>query len=165
MSPAQKQLFDHVKEFLEPAVAAPSSGAVLQFPATYPARDRRFLQDLADQLHLSIAFDEYNDKEEPIITLRLAEDMVDMMTAEDEDLAEGMDQIDLDDDEDEWREAINRVLEKYEKAPVIPDRTEAEFEEQYEAQFQQKMDTWRRDYYHVCCAFASLVSRLACFSN
>lgn len=157
MSPAQKQLFDQVKEFLEQAVLAPNSGAVLQFPATYPARDRRFLQDLADQLHLSIAFDEYNDKEEPIITLRLAEDMVHMMTAEEEDLADGIDQIDLEDEGDEWREAINRVLDKYEKAPVIPDRTEAEFEEQYAAQFQQKMDSWKKDYYHVCLIACDLV--------
>lgn len=133
------------------AIAEPTANHALSFPATYPARDRRFLQGLADQLRLSIAFDEFNDNDEPIIVLRLAEEMVDMITTEEEDLAQGMAEVDLDDDEDdEWREAINRVLEKYEKAPVIPDRTEQEFEEQYEAQFQEKMNTWKQEYYRVC---------------
>lgn len=144
----QRELFNRIKTFLEPAIADPTGEHVLRFPATYPARDRKFLQDLSDQLHLFIAFDEFDEKDEPVIALRLDEDMVDMMTSEQEDLVEGVKKVDLD-DSDEWREAINRVLEKYEKAPVVPDRTEQQFEEHYEAQFQERMNSWKREYYKV----------------
>ena len=148
-------------------LAHPSTEASVRFPAKYPARDRRFLQELADELRLAIAFDEFDENDEPIIVLRLDENMVHLMLADHEselvDRFGGMqiqqsenddDYEDVaDDDEDdgpgEAREAIDRVLAKYAKAPVLADVSESDFEDEYAVKLKEKMDKWKGEYYKV----------------
>lgn len=52
-------------------------------------------------------------------------------------------------DGSEWQQAIKRVLKKYEKAEVAKEFNEEEFEQQMEKEIQDKMVTWKADYYKV----------------
>lgn len=122
--------------------SSPTPGAQVQFPAVYPARDRRFLQDLANALHLSIAFDEFDDNDEPVIVLRFDEDV----------FASMMEELSLNGKEEEggeWKDAVDRVLKKYEKAQTLEDQSESDFEEAYEAKLKEKMHVWKKEYYQV----------------
>ena len=53
-------------------------------------------------------------------------------------------------EEAEWQKAIRRVLRKYERAEVQKEFDEEEFEKQMEKEIQEKMITWKSDYYKVC---------------
>ncbi|GAA5913499.1 chromatin-binding exonuclease XRN1 [Sporobolomyces salmoneus] len=50
-------------------------------------------------------------------------------------------------EESEWQRAIKRVLKKYEKAEVSKEYNEEEFEQEMEREIQEKMITWKADYY------------------
>ena len=162
-------MYEQVRTFLDDTLATPDPAAALTIPATLPARDRRFLQELADGLHLSIAFDEYDAADEPIIVLRFDEHLLALAAEDDEEDADGDDGEDGDwvddsDEEDdgapaatnghadaapaEWRQAIDRELAKYAKAPV-KDVTADDFEDEYERKLEAKMAEWRADYYRV----------------
>lgn len=120
------------------------------FPARYPARDRRFLQDLADELRMSISFDEFDENDENIIVLSFDPESVGLMQADNEAGADDDGEWEDDEEDDrEWKEAIERVLKKYEKAPVKEDVTEEDFEDQYAKTLNEKMDNWKREYYKV----------------
>jgi 5'-3' exoribonuclease 1 len=148
----QRKLFQQIKGYVQSAIDHPTEAGTLYFPAKYPARDRRFLQDVASELRLSIAFDEFNEQDEPVIALRLDEEMVDLMQAD--GLADDIDGFTIDGEstsgqEGEWKQAIDRVLNKYDKAPTLPDHSESDIEDQYQAKLKEKMDTWKREYYKV----------------
>lgn len=53
-------------------------------------------------------------------------------------------------DDEESRAAVDRVLKKYEKAPVADADEEGSFDERYKRSVQEKMDEWKRGYYQVC---------------
>lgn len=142
----QRYLFNEIAKFVRMTFSSPTPGAQVQFPAIYPARDRRFLQDLANALHLSIAFDEFDDNDEPVIVLRFDEDVFSSM----------MEELSLNgkEEEGEWRDAVNRVLNKYEKAQTLEDQSESDFEEAYETKLKEKMHGWKKEYYQVCRSLA-----------
>ncbi|GAA6063728.1 hypothetical protein JCM10212_001629 [Sporobolomyces blumeae] len=52
-----------------------------------------------------------------------------------------------DKDEAEWQQAIRRVLRKYERAEIAKEFNEDDFEKQMEKEIQDKMVTWKADYY------------------
>ncbi|GAA5869902.1 hypothetical protein JCM16303_001836 [Sporobolomyces ruberrimus] len=52
-----------------------------------------------------------------------------------------------DKEESEWQMVIKRVLRKYEKAEVAKEFNEEEFEQQMEKEIQEKMVSWKSDYY------------------
>ncbi|GAA6005367.1 hypothetical protein JCM11491_002675 [Sporobolomyces phaffii] len=52
-----------------------------------------------------------------------------------------------DKDDSEWEGAIKRVLAKYEKAEVAKEFNEEEFEREMEREIEEKMVTWKSDYY------------------
>ena len=54
-----------------------------------------------------------------------------------------------DDDDEESRAAVDRVLNKYEKAKVMEDDKEGDFDARYELSIKEKMDEWKRGYYKV----------------
>ena len=54
-----------------------------------------------------------------------------------------------DDDDEEGNAAIVRVLGKYEKAKVMEDDKEGDFDARYELSIKEKMDEWKRGYYKV----------------
>ena len=71
---------------------------------------------------------------------------------EGEDVEEGGEDSEWEDAEDdaESRAAVDRVLKKYEKAPVADPEAEGTFDERYERSMKEKMDEWKRGYYKVC---------------
>ncbi|KAK4989910.1 hypothetical protein LTR28_001538, partial [Elasticomyces elasticus] len=103
---AQKELFRLVKRF----VNEDEKDAVLDLPTTLPARDRKFVEELADDLHLqwkSVVNDQ-GDRHLQLSFQGQAEQ-------------KGQDgRGEEDDDEDEEAQlAIFRVLKRYEKAQVV----------------------------------------------
>lgn len=67
----------------------------------------------------------------------------DALNSEWEDEASG------DDDDDEANAAVDRVLKKYEKAPVMDLDAQGSFDERHERSVKEKMDEWKRGYYQV----------------
>ncbi|GAA98835.1 hypothetical protein E5Q_05523 [Mixia osmundae IAM 14324] len=159
----QRTLFRKVKTWLLSHLDAPTSDAVMTLPAKYPARDRRFLSDLANELRLFITFDEFDEDDKPVIALRFDEEMLSLAAA-DGSVSSKLAATHLDDDaddpawqdeeassspheDDEWKEAISRILAKYDKAQTLPDFNEADFEDSYAQKLEQKMSAWKTDYY------------------
>jgi 5'-3' exoribonuclease 1 len=146
---AQKEIFEKVQAFVLQYRSSSSAilrNATLTMPNTFPARERTFINKLADDLHLSVTWDEYDEEDQNLVTWRfpgaldepLPEDGVD-------DDEEGWE----DEDDKESREAVDRVLKKYAKAPVLPEDGEGDFDRRYEASIKSKMDEWKRGYYKV----------------
>jgi hypothetical protein len=133
----QRWLYLEVKNFVLRQLPSPAADASLVLPAKYPARDRRFLATLADDLRLSCSFDEFNPTtEEPLIVLRFGDDVA-------------LDSDDEADDGAEARVAVDRVLAKYDKAPTMEDVTESDIEDEYARKLKEGHDQWKREYYHV----------------
>ncbi|KAK7466207.1 exonuclease II Exo2 [Stygiomarasmius scandens] len=128
--PSQKELFDQVKEYvMQPGKSREKEP--LKMPNTFPARDRKFLTTLAGDLNMDVAWDEYDEDGNNLVTLLPALSLEDSDESEDE-IAEA-----------ESRDAIFRVVKKYESAPVTGEPGEGDVDERN----RQKMDEWKRDYY------------------
>lgn len=158
---AQRDIFDAVKTFIlnnrEKRSASP-----LAMLNTVSARDRKFITTLGEDLHLSVTWDEYDEDDQNLITLRLPGesqqvpfDLDNGEAAVEEEGGEGGEWEDVPDQEDEDEEArcaIDRVLKKYEKAKVVDDDEGGGFDARYEDSIKEKMAEWKRSYYKVCGA-------------
>jgi len=121
-------------------------------PNNFPARDRKFISNLADDLHLELMWDEYDDEDQNLVTFRfpgaldqpLPSDDVEEVEEDEEDAWE-----DEEDENEEGREAVDRVLNKYEKAKVTNDADGGGFDARYENSIKLKMDEWKQGYYQV----------------
>lgn len=147
LSPSQRALFTSIDKFIhaswEDPVSAPAS---LSFPANYPAKDRRFLANLAEDLNLAISFDECDENDEPVIILSIEPEEV--IYDQIEDMLEKVD-LHEDDEQLESRIAAERVLSKYRKAPTVEDLTATEAEARLEEKKQEKIMEWKAGYYSV----------------
>ncbi|KAH8913713.1 hypothetical protein BT69DRAFT_118070 [Atractiella rhizophila] len=153
----QKRLFTQIKKFVLDNIST-NPTETISFPNSFPARDRRFLQELADELRLTIAFDDYDDYGQNVVKLgfdpemlSLAREEADISKLENDEGTNG-EWEDLQDggsEEWEWKEAIERVFKKYDKAEVARDMSEGDIEESYEQRLEEKMNSWKRDYYRV----------------
>ncbi|PPQ66718.1 hypothetical protein CVT24_008819 [Panaeolus cyanescens] len=150
LSKEQRVVFDKIKTFvLQSRADTPSAVAKatkLALKNDFPARDRTFITKLANDLHLSLRWDEYDEKDENVVTLRLpgASDEGEA-PPEDEDDGEG--EWEDVDSESESRAAVDRVLKKYERAPVSDPDAEGTFDERHDRSIKAKMDEWKRNYY------------------
>lgn len=138
---------------------------------TFPARERAFINRLAEDLHLSVRWDEFNENDNNILTWRLPGVLEDDNIEEDlekssatnvsiaEDGTEGPPDSEWEDmseengEDEESRTAVDRVLQKYQKAPVFDDEADGGFEARYERSIKEKMDEWKRGYYQVSSAW------------
>lgn len=129
---------------------------------TFPARERAFIGRLAEDLHLSVQWDEYDEDDNNIVTWRLPgalendnieEDMerskVVEGNAEAPPDSEWEDMSDEEGEDEESRLAVDRVLQKYEKAPLFDDEEDGGFDARYERSVKEKMDEWKRGYYQA----------------
>ena len=154
LTQSQREVFDSVKTFvMENRNAASAShyrAARLALPNQFPARDRTFITKLSQDLHLSVQWDEYDEQDVNLVTWRFPRTLDD---GEDNEVVEeggeNSEWEDADEDE-ESRAAVDRVLKKYEKAPVADPDAEGDFDARYERSIKEKMDEWKRGYYHVC---------------
>ncbi|CAA7269491.1 unnamed protein product [Cyclocybe aegerita] len=149
LTKGQREIFDQVKAFVMENRSAPSAShyraARLSLLNLFPARDRAFITRLSEDLHLSVSWDEYDEQDNNLVTWRFPRVLDD---SDEKGTEEGGDDGEWEDEDDaESRAAVDRVLKKYEKAPVADPDAEGTFDERYERSLKEKMDEWKRGYY------------------
>lgn len=146
----QKRLFDQIKYFIETHPQPTITDSLTLVLPFFSISDRQTLQEMADSLHLALDWD-------PEETEASGQPGV-LVTFLDVD-------SDGDDSEDEGREAVERVLRKWENAEVVdPDQEiqarankkkqakkaqHEEQEESYESRLMEQMEEWKILYYKV----------------
>ena len=146
----QRLIFEKVQKFVleQRDVGASSKTARLELLNDFPVKDREFINRLATDLHLELAWDDYNDDDENIVTFALPRSQEES-EADAVDGEEGNEDDWVSEEEDEEaRKAVDRVLDKYEKAKV-EEHADKNFDERYELALKEKMDEWKRSYYTV----------------
>ncbi|GFZ49564.1 5'-3' exoribonuclease 2 [Saitozyma sp. JCM 24511] len=139
----QQKIFNQIKKFVTHHQTKPSPSDRCTIVNTLSARDRRFLQELADSLHLRATWDETDEYDQPLVVLTF--DLEGVSEDEGEDVEEDG-EWESDEANGEGDVAIQRVLQKYEKAKVVENTVE-DFEESYEQKLKEKLDDWKRGYY------------------
>ncbi|GAA5907315.1 hypothetical protein JCM6882_002805 [Rhodosporidiobolus microsporus] len=95
LSTTQKSLVDRLSSFLLTNLSPLNPSATLRFSNTdLSARDRRFVVDLAEKLHLALAFDEFDEESgDSLVTVRFEEGLVALAQeeADEEEDGEGED--------------------------------------------------------------------------
>ncbi|TFY75929.1 hypothetical protein EWM64_g8082 [Hericium alpestre] len=144
----QRSIFDKVKTFVlehrGPALARSLRDAKLALLNEFSAGERKFITDLAEDLHLDLTWDEYDDEDRNLVTFRLPGSLEEPLPVNGD---EADDDDEWEDDDEEAREAVDRVLKKYEKAKVTDEAVEGDFDARYERSVQEKMDEWKQGYY------------------
>ncbi len=125
-------------------------------PNVFPAADRLFVNKLAEDLHLSLTWDEYDEQDNNLVTWRFPGELEEQVPEDGESNVkieeEGEEEDDAaweDEEDEESKAAVDRVLGKYEKAKVAEDDKEGDFDARYEISIQEKMAEWKRGYYKV----------------
>ena len=148
---SQREIFDKVQRFVlnQRDVGASGKATRLELLNDFPARDREFITNLAADLHLELAWDEYDENDRNIVTFRPPGTPEEPQADLDEEEGNGDEDEWVSDEEDpEARIAVDRVLDKYRKAKVLEHASE-DFDERYEQALKEKMDEWKRSYYMV----------------
>ncbi|KAJ5280333.1 hypothetical protein N7478_005705 [Penicillium angulare] len=130
---SQKEILKTIKKYVLNRPGKGSDVKPLDFPSTLPARDRSFVEKLADQLRVSWSTTE-NENGDRFMRLQLPQPEND-----DED-------DESDDDDGEATLAIQRIIRKYEKAKV-QDMSAEEAQEAAEKKYDAKFLEWRDNYY------------------
>lgn len=141
----QSKLLNQIKEFVKEHESKPSPTDRLAIVNSLPSRDRTFVQELADSLHLRCTWDEVDDYGQSLIVLSFdvpAEDGDDDGNDEEGD-EEWESEEDL-----ESKAAINRVLDKYSKAKIVDNEVE-DSEQSFDEILNQKIIEHKRKYYKV----------------
>lgn len=132
LTPAQKGIFKDVKKYVLNRPEKAVEPKPLDLSSTVPARDRKFVEQLADDLRLpwTTVPDEHGDR---FLRLQLPSD--------------GNEDDDEDDEEDEEASmAVHRIIRKYENAKVeevSPEEAKETAEKKYDMKFQE----WKDNYY------------------
>lgn len=149
MTKPQEIIFHEVKAFVLANRASHSTqkttpAAALSMPNTFPARERAFITALASDLHLDLAWDEYDDEDQNLVVWRFPEDR-----GANAGLDGPLEEDDDSEDDEESNVAVDRVLKKYGGAHVMDDEVDGDFDTRHERGVQEKMDEWKREYYKV----------------
>ena len=133
MSSPQKDLFKQVKKYVNSRANDPSvPKASFDLPPNLNARDRKFIQELAEDLHLqwkSVA----NDEGEKHLQLDFPRKL------------QG-DKDDVDVEDEEASIALLRVIKRYDNAKIV-DVTAEEVQEQVNKKYEEQFQTWKNKYY------------------
>ena len=133
MSSPQKDLFKQVKKYVRGRTGDPSVPKTsFDLPQNLNARDRKFVQELAEDLHLqwkSVANDEGEQHLQLDFPSKLQGD------EDDEDV-----------EDEEASIALLRVIKRYDNAKVV-DVTAEEVQEQVDKKYEEKFLTWKDKYY------------------
>ncbi|KAF7331483.1 5'-3' exoribonuclease 1 [Mycena kentingensis (nom. inval.)] len=137
---SQREIFDKVKAFVGDSHGKRRS-AVLAMHNDFPARDRVFITKLAEDMHLGLRWDEFDEEDRSLVTWRFP-------GAEEGAPTNGHYENGAESEEDqEAIAAVERVLAKYEKAPVADDDEDGGFDARHARSLKEKMDEWKRGYY------------------
>lgn len=118
LTPRQKDIYEKIKELVELKSDEP-----LHFPSDYPARDRVFIQNLADELNIEYSIEEGEDRHVYV--------QYDSEEESDEDIIE----------------TREKVFRKYTKAEVIEEEDAETFERRKKQEYETKFIEWKGDYY------------------
>ena len=131
VSTAQKQLFKQVKAHVQQFASRKNHRPDLELPTELNATDRKFVQELANDLHLqwSTVVDGNGDRH---LCLKFPEVAADGEEDESED--------------SEASAALTRVLKRYENAKVL-DVTANEAQEQMAKKYDERFGKWKDQYY------------------
>lgn len=133
MSSPQKDLFKKVKRYVSSRTNDPSIPKTsLDLPPNLNARDRKFIQELAEDIHLqwkSVA----NGEGEKHLQLDFPGKL------------QG-DEDDEDVEDEEASIALLRVIKRYDNAKIV-DVTAEEVQEQVDKEYEEKFQTWKNEYY------------------
>ncbi|KAH7552877.1 XRN 5'-3' exonuclease N-terminus-domain-containing protein [Bipolaris maydis] len=132
MTTQQQQLFSQVKAWLDNYLGKKEQ-APLDLPVSLSADDRKFVQELADKLHLPWKTVQ-NDDGDRHLQITAPPKLVEGDSDEDEEM------------EDESNKAIARVVQKYEQAKVVdisPEAAQSEMQKKYD----EKFEAWKNSYY------------------
>lgn len=133
ISSSQKDLFKQVKKYVSSRINDPSLPKTsFEFPPNLNARDRKFIQELAEDLHLqwkSVANDEGDRHLQLDFPSKLQGD------EDDEDV-----------EDEEASIALLRVIKCYDNAKIV-DVTAEEVQEQVDKKYEEKFQTWKDKYY------------------
>ncbi|KAG5645098.1 hypothetical protein DXG03_006912 [Asterophora parasitica] len=147
----QREIFDRVKAFVienrQVKSIAHARTARLAMPNDFPARERKFIEKLAEDLHLGVRWDEYDEQDVNLVTWRLPGASEEPGAAEGTETPNGSEWEDVEEEDEESRAAIDRVLKKYEQAHVAHDDEGGGFDARHERGINEKMDEWKRGYY------------------
>jgi 5'-3' exoribonuclease 1 len=131
MSSEQQQIFQGVEKFLQ--YRSSGEGEPYNLPHSLPARDRKFVEELAHSLHLQWATVEDDEGNRH---MQLSFPPSSGNSEESEESSE----------DEEAQAALNRVLSQFRKAKIVDisaDDAQAEMERKYQEQFR----TWKNNYY------------------
>ena len=131
MSTAQKELFKQVKKYVTNR-SLEKDGTSLDLPPMLPARDRKFVTELAEDLHLQCNNIMGRDGERH---LRL--DFPEKLEADEDD---------EDDEDEEAQLALLRVIKRYDNARVV-DVSAEESQEKMHQKYEEKFLGWKNKYY------------------
>ena len=129
LTPAQKDILKTVKKYV--LNRSDKASEPLDLPPTLPARDRSFVERLADELRLSWSSID-NENGDRFMRLQLPQSQSD---GDDED-----------DEDEEASMAVHRIIRKYEKAKV-QEMTPEEAQEAAEKKYDAKFHEWKDNYY------------------
>ena len=132
ITPAQKAIFKQVKKFVNNRTAD-QPDANLDLASSLPARDRKFVEELADDLYLQWRTVQTDDGTRHL-QLNFPEKKA-VANAEDDD-----------DDDEEAQLALVRVIKRYENAKVTEESPE-ELKEAAEKQYEERFRQWKDKYY------------------
>ena len=133
MSSAQKDLFKQVKKHVSKRTNDPSIPKTsFDLPPNLNARDRKFVQELAEDLHLQWK-SVLNDEDERHLRL----DFPSKLQGDD-------DNEDVEDEEASI--ALLRVIKRYDNAKIV-DVSVEEVQEQGDKKYEEKFQTWKDRYY------------------
>lgn len=154
---SQREIFDKVQRYVlqQRGVGANGKMARLELLNEFPARDREFINTLGADLHLELAWDEYDENDRNIVTFRVPGAHEEPRADVEDGDGGNEDEWVSDEDDEEAMNAVDRVLEKYRKAKVLGHASE-DFDDRYEQAVKEKMDDWKRSYYMVRLKFIGL---------
>ncbi|CAL5871274.1 uncharacterized protein PFLUO_LOCUS5524 [Penicillium psychrofluorescens] len=133
ITPAQKELLKQIKKYVLNRPEKGSEAKPLDFPPTLPARDRTFIEKLADELRVPWSTTE-NENGDRFMRLQLPQ------PENDDDSEEG--------DDEEASMAVQRIIRKYEKAKIL-DMTSEEAQQAAEKKYEAKFEEWKDNYYQT----------------
>ncbi|PLW18535.1 hypothetical protein PCANC_16180 [Puccinia coronata f. sp. avenae] len=153
LSETQRTLLATIEKFVRSNLHSPNKFDVsLALPACYPAKDRKFLKDLAAELNLCISFDEFNENDEPLITLSFDPDQSSTQEPAIEAVQDMLEDFQLAEaakpDIQTVDSNVEQVFHKYNQAKEEPEWNEEDFDQEQERKFQNALSEWKSKYYY-----------------
>lgn len=144
MTSSQYTILDQVKAFVleNHSISSPEQReAELSMHNTLKAKDRTFLATLADDLHLTLSWDEYDEEGQNLVVLRFPV-ALELPTDEQDSWSGSQDKVDA-------TAALDCIWRKYDGAEILVETVDGISGLQEELILKQKMDDWKRAYYSV----------------